>query len=421
MNDPASFRDPAGVVFYEDGVVKRRINVCYMPQYRKLIGSGLYRELVAAGMLVPHRELPEESGPEELVIRPLRIPMISYPYEWSFGMLRDAALLTLRIHETALRYGMCLKDASAYNIQFIAGRPLLIDTLSFEVYQEGEPWCAYGQFCRHFLAPLLLMCHTDLRLNQLLRVYLDGIPLDLADRLLNGKGGWTARVHIRWHARAVQKHGEDVRESCRKRVRLPMSRQIAMIGSGKRGQPAEAAGDRHGVGRLLFRNELFRRSRCRKTGMRAEAACGNRSRDCLGFRSERWKVYPACVEHRSVSGGCVRYGSRCSGTQLQYGPQERRTDSSVAAGFEQSESVYRFCEPGADGSSGPRNAGLHSDARCDSSPRDLEQPAVAAYCGMARRADGVSDHRVRSERGFAGSASSAEPGGCFSRLHAGVV
>ncbi|MEI3039413.1 MAG: hypothetical protein V8T90_10185 [Victivallales bacterium] len=231
MNDPASFRDPAGVVFYENGVVKRRINACYMPQYRKLIGSGLYRELVAAGMLVPHRELPEESGPEELVIRPLRIPMISYPYEWSFGMLRDAALLTLRAHKTALRYGMCLKDASAYNIQFIAGRPLLIDTLSFEVYQEGEPWCAYGQFCRHFLAPLLLMCHTDLRLNQLLRVYLDGIPLDLADRLLNGKGGWTARVHIRWHARAVQKHGEEVREHCRKRVRLPMSRQIAMIGS----------------------------------------------------------------------------------------------------------------------------------------------------------------------------------------------
>ena len=100
MNDPASFRDPAGVVFYENGMVKRRINACYMPQYRKLIGSGLYRELVAAGMLVPHRELPEESGPEELVIRPLRIPMISYPYEWSFGQLKDAALLTLEIQKT---------------------------------------------------------------------------------------------------------------------------------------------------------------------------------------------------------------------------------------------------------------------------------------------------------------------------------
>lgn len=246
MTDPASFRDPAGVVFYENGMVKRRIHSCYMPQYRKLTGSGLYRELVSAGMLIPHRELPEESGPDELVIRPLRVPMISYPYEWPFGMLRDAALLTLRIHKTALRYGMSLKDASAYNIQFIAGRPVLIDTLSFEMYQDGEPWCAYGQFCRHFLAPLLLMCHTDLRLNQLLRVYMDGIPLDLADRLLNGKGGWTARVHIRWHARAIRNHGEDGREERRKKVlRLPLSRQLAMIES------LETA-----VGRLRLRNTV---------------------------------------------------------------------------------------------------------------------------------------------------------------------
>ena len=79
---------------------------------------------------------------------------------------------------------MSLKDASAYNIQFRGGRPVLIDTLSFERYREGEPWVAYRQFCQHFLAPLALMSHTDVRLSQLLRVYIDGIPLDLASRLL---------------------------------------------------------------------------------------------------------------------------------------------------------------------------------------------------------------------------------------------
>ena len=207
MRDSASFRDPSGYVYSENGEIFRRINPAYLPSYRKLIGSGLFRHLVKAAMLIPHKELagqiPESDG---LVIRPQRIPMISYPYEWSFGMLKDAALLTLRIHLTALAYGMVLKDASAYNIQFIGCRPVLIDTLSFESYEDGAHWNAYGQFCRHFLAPLMLMRHSDIRLNQLLRVYPDGIPLDLADKLLHGRGGLSALIHIRWHAKAIRKH-----------------------------------------------------------------------------------------------------------------------------------------------------------------------------------------------------------------------
>ena len=79
---------------------------------------------------------------------------------------------------------MSLKDATSYNIQFYDGKPIFIDTLSFEEYQKGSPWKAYKQFCQHFFAPLVLMAHTDIRLNQLFRVYIDGVPLDLASKLL---------------------------------------------------------------------------------------------------------------------------------------------------------------------------------------------------------------------------------------------
>jgi len=115
-----------------------------------------------------------------LIITPERIPFISYPYEWSFDGYRDAVLTVLQIQEIALNYGMTLKDASAYNIQFVNGSPMLIDTLSFETYREDRPWAAYGQFCRHFLAPLLLMSRVDVRLGRLMQNYIDGVPLDIA-------------------------------------------------------------------------------------------------------------------------------------------------------------------------------------------------------------------------------------------------
>jgi hypothetical protein len=109
---------------------------------------------------------------------------------------------------------MSLKDASAYNIQFVRGKATLIDTLSFEVYEEGKPWVAYRQFCQHFLAPLALMALKDVRLNQLLRVYIDGVPLDLASELLPSKTRFNFGLltHVHLHAGAQKKYsGEEVK------------------------------------------------------------------------------------------------------------------------------------------------------------------------------------------------------------------
>jgi ribosomal protein L11 methylase PrmA len=147
------------------------------------------------------------------VIRPERVPFISYPYEWSFSQLKDAALTTLSIHKRALKYEMALKDASAYNIQFVNGKAALIDTLSFEKYKEGQPWIAYRQFCQHFLAPLALMAYCDVRLSQLMRVYIDGVPLDLASKLLPARTrlNFGLLTHIHLHASAGKRFaGESV-------------------------------------------------------------------------------------------------------------------------------------------------------------------------------------------------------------------
>ncbi len=209
----ASFRDPSGFLFSQNGILYRQINRAYSKDYARLTESGLYEKLVKAGLLIPHSEVdqvPAESDLAFKVIQPERVPFISYPYEWSFSQLKDAALATLSIQKRALKLGMSLKDASAYNIQFVRGRATLIDTLSFEIHKEGEPWVAYKQFCQHFLAPLALMACRDVRLSQLLRIYIDGVPLDLASELLPAKTKFNLGLltHIHIHAGAQKRYSD---------------------------------------------------------------------------------------------------------------------------------------------------------------------------------------------------------------------
>lgn len=199
--------------------------------------SPLYQSLVGDGYLIPHQEVDRDIGKDKdkdkdvdvdvdvdvdmrgegwkiyRIIKPERVPFISYPHEWCFLQLKDAALTTLEIQERALAHGMSLKDASAFNIQFFKGRPLLIDTLSFEEYREGEPWIAYQQFCAHFLAPLSLMAYKDVRLNRLFLSSLEGIHLDLASSLLPKKTylSFPLLAHIHLHARS-QRHLQRRRE-----------------------------------------------------------------------------------------------------------------------------------------------------------------------------------------------------------------
>ena len=231
LRDPASFRDPSGFVFRRDGVLFRHVSQSYRDEYDTLFSSGLYDELTDARLMVRHEVA--ETEPEEAdaytVIVPEPLKFISYPYEWCFSELKDAALSTLEIQERALQRGMSLKDASAYNIQYHLGRPTLIDTLSFERLEVPRPWVAYRQFCRHFLAPLTLMSYMDPSLGLLARAHIDGVPLTLASRMLP----WRTRLsfplltHLHLHASAERRFaGADARSSGRK---MSMSSHLGLV------------------------------------------------------------------------------------------------------------------------------------------------------------------------------------------------
>jgi SAM-dependent methyltransferase len=211
---PSSFKDPSGFLFVRDGTLYRQVGLSFSEQFDAFVESGLQEALWKAGLLIPHEEVDPALAPAPhayKVLRPERVGFVSYPYEWCFSQLKNAALATLTIQSIALDFGMSLRDATAYNIQFHNGRPILIDTLSFEKLREGEPWVAYRQFCQHFLAPLALMAYRDVRLGRLSQVHIDGVPLDLAAELLPARARLhpSLFLHVFAHARSQRRHGRD--------------------------------------------------------------------------------------------------------------------------------------------------------------------------------------------------------------------
>ena len=208
--NPGSFRDPGGQIFEHDGQVLRTVQGQSAKAFEAFKSSGLLDQLVDTGKLVGAEELdpatyPFAQGASYLLKHP-RIPFISYPYEWSFRMLKRAALFHLDLQMEALEAGFTLSDATAYNVQFVATEPVFIDHLSFRPYVAGEIWQAHRQFCMQFLNPLVLWSRKGISPNTWFRGNLEGIsPEDLA-LLLSWKDNfsWTILTHVSGQA-AIQR------------------------------------------------------------------------------------------------------------------------------------------------------------------------------------------------------------------------
>ena len=236
--DPGSWRDPFGFIYRRDGILLRQVNRAAADEWLALTDARFLDHLQDDGLLIRHEvvslDLAADPASALAVIAPELVPFISYPYEWTFGQLKAAALLTLRLQAEAAKAGFELRDASAYNVQFLGGRPVFIDTLSFRRAQAGAPWVAYRQFCEHFLAPLALMARRDIRLGRLLRDHFDGIPLDLAAALLPGRTrvslGLGSHVHL--HARAQRQHADRPESAARAQAQtMSPTRQAALLDS----------------------------------------------------------------------------------------------------------------------------------------------------------------------------------------------
>jgi len=193
----SSFRDPSGFVYIEDNKVKRVINPIYFDQYKALANSGFYNILFDKKYLIPHQEISNTDS--DIIIEASKIPFITYPYEWSFLQYKHAALLTLKIQKLCLENDFTLKDASAFNITFHEGKPIFIDTLSFDFYHENNPWLAYKQFIMHFLGPLVLTKYFGQDHLKTLSQNLEGISLQKLSKLLPFKSYFSPTLFTNIH------------------------------------------------------------------------------------------------------------------------------------------------------------------------------------------------------------------------------
>ena len=191
---PASYKDPSGFIFQASGKFYRQVNKIYAGHYDLLTSSGLSSFLQEKKLLLSHEEVTENilhSDDWYLTLLPEQVPFTSYPYEWCFEQLKDAALLTLEIVKLSIDKGMILKDATPYNVQFINGKAVFIDTLSFEKYDPSLPWIAYRQFCESFLFPLLLSHYHKTSIQPYLNSYPNGMPVNITAKLLP----WKSRLN----------------------------------------------------------------------------------------------------------------------------------------------------------------------------------------------------------------------------------
>lgn len=202
---PASFRDPSGFIFTYNHKIFRQVNESYKEHFELLIRSGLYDRLFKEGKIISHQQINENLSGEKkwyTTLLPEQLEYVSYPYEWPFDMLKDAAICTLEITKEAIRDSLLLKDASAFNMQWHKGQMRLIDSLSFETYDVNLPWVAYRQFCEHFLAPLAFMHYLEEPVHPLLSGKIEGLPLSLVRKLLPYKSKFNLHLYLHLHLHA---------------------------------------------------------------------------------------------------------------------------------------------------------------------------------------------------------------------------
>jgi hypothetical protein len=234
---PASFRDPDARVLESDGPrILRALSPRAVAERDAVEQSGLLGELVEAGVVVDSERLADVAPPEGFaaVVASRRLAFPTYPYEWSFGMLRDAALLTLDVLERALGRGATLKDASAYNVLFEGARPLFIDVASLVPHEDGTPWLGYGQFCDHFLAPLMLEAYRGVPFQPFLRGSLEGLSIGGQLSPLLGWRDWMrpgVLAHVKLRA-LLDRRTRDLATAARRDVRsisLPRRAVLANV------------------------------------------------------------------------------------------------------------------------------------------------------------------------------------------------
>ena len=165
----SSFRDKRNFVIEKDNRILRVLDDESFLDLSAFIKTELYRQLKNENKIVETNFVDGTQIINEIqhknIVEHNKINFLSFVHEWTFNMLKDAALLTLEIQSRLLKENFTLKDASPFNIQFVKSRPVFIDMGSIEKYNDEAIWYGYKQFCEMFLYPLILCSSLNLNIQ----------------------------------------------------------------------------------------------------------------------------------------------------------------------------------------------------------------------------------------------------------------
>ncbi len=197
-----SFKDNHGnVLKLNDRILRGLTNTGYS-NFKKLLSDKILEKSIYEKFLINtwdvNSELTElrEKFNFEYYIEHEKIDFISYPYEWSFQQLKDAAIFHLNFQIFLLDRNYVLKDASAFNIQFEGSRPIFIDVTSIIPYQEGDVWNSHDQYCREFLNPLLLSSKKNVPFNNIYNGNLNGISTEELNNIFSIKDKLSLNIFL---------------------------------------------------------------------------------------------------------------------------------------------------------------------------------------------------------------------------------
>ncbi len=224
--NPGSFRDRDGRVYHFQQRIFRGLSDAALENFRQLQEKPFYLKLVESGKVIGTRELAVEDNPLPDDVKAQwagflehdPVAVVSYPYEWTFSMLKAAASLQLHLVERAVSNGYTLKDATPYNIQFVNRKAVFIDIPSFEPLPKGEPWSGYRQFCEMFLFPLFLQAYKGCNFQPFMRAGINGVDVQAASALFGFRDRFRKGVlsHVWLQSKLDRRYGgssENVRSN----------------------------------------------------------------------------------------------------------------------------------------------------------------------------------------------------------------
>lgn len=241
--DSGSFKDPAGYVFIANDHVIRTVNPIASNSFQEILKTGLIDLLIEKGLVIPTEidqtyvnsnlsDISPRGETPSFVLKHPKIPFISYPYEWTFEQLQDAALTHLNIQIAALEHNVVLSDASPFNMQFFENRILHIDVLSFKPYIDDEPWGSYNQFCKHFILPLLIEAWAGIPFQPMLRGKIDGLNFADTISILPKHRLWSSLngiLHVAFQSMLLSKTNSSSTTTASKRRYLSKTKHLAML------------------------------------------------------------------------------------------------------------------------------------------------------------------------------------------------